>query len=322
MKRDERCLNYLVNALKPSTSMSTVDAPTLQEAIERIELAHGNEMPRRALRIANGLWRFAMGKRIVTTNPASGLAGRDFLKPYAKRKFAGITDAKKFGELLRAINGHTGQPVTRIALLQLLARTFVRPGELPAMWPEFDLDSDVPQWVVPQGRMKMRRDPDSSDHVVPLARQSVVLLRELQQHRVDDLAFPSLRKGRPLADATFTAALRTLGYDGNTHVAHGFRASASSLYTRLATSRAGRDAARAQAPRRAWRLLPRPPARGAPTDDAALGRLSRRATTTEQLVPKPDHGCVERRDGSPIRHKAEGDPTVKLQPGILSRRPS
>jgi integrase len=165
----------------------------------------------------------------VSTNPASGLAGRDFLKPYAKRKFAAITDAKKFGELLRAINGHTGQPVTRIAL-QLLALTFVRPGELRlANWSEFDLDSDVPQWVIPQARMKMRRDPDSSDHVVPLARQSVALLRELQQHRVDDLAFPSLRKGRPLADATFTAALRTLGFDGNTHVAHGFRASASSL---------------------------------------------------------------------------------------------
>ena len=52
VRRDERCLNYLVNALKPGTSMSTVDAPTLQDAIERIEQGHGNEMPRRALRIA------------------------------------------------------------------------------------------------------------------------------------------------------------------------------------------------------------------------------------------------------------------------------
>jgi integrase len=170
-----------------------------------------------------------MGKRLVSNNPASGLTARDFLKPYAKRKFAAITEPKKFGALLCAIDGHTGQPVTRIAL-QLLALLFVRPGELRlARWSEFDLDTELPQWVVPQSRMKMRRDPESSDHVVPLATQTVALLRELHQHRVDDLAFPSLRKGRPLADATFTAALRTLGFNGDTHVAHGFRASATSM---------------------------------------------------------------------------------------------
>lgn len=42
---------------------------------------------------------------------------------------AAIIEPKAFGALLRTIDGYDGQPETRIAL-QLLALTFVRPGEL------------------------------------------------------------------------------------------------------------------------------------------------------------------------------------------------
>jgi integrase len=44
------------------------------------------------------------------------------------------------------------------------------------------------------------------------------------------LCFPSIRAAdSPLSDGTLNAALRAMGIDGNTHVAHGFRSSASSL---------------------------------------------------------------------------------------------
>ncbi|MDX8378126.1 MAG: tyrosine-type recombinase/integrase [Mariprofundales bacterium] len=42
------------------------------------------------------------------------------------------------------------------------------------------------------------------------------------------LVFPSLRPKRPMSDNTFNMALRAMGYDGKTHVAHGFRATARS----------------------------------------------------------------------------------------------
>ena len=67
------------------------------------------------------------------------------------------------------------------------------------------------------------------EHLVPLARQTVALLRELKQHKRGELAFPSLRPGQPLSDNTFNAALRTLGYAGDVMVAHGFRASARTM---------------------------------------------------------------------------------------------
>jgi integrase len=46
-------------------------------------------------------------------------------------------------------------PEVRVAL-QLLALTFVRPGELrSALWFEIDLDQSV--WTIPAEKMKMRR---------------------------------------------------------------------------------------------------------------------------------------------------------------------
>ena len=158
-------------------------------------------------------------------NPATGLRAKEVLAKASVAHRAAITEPKAFGVLLNAIDGYKGQPVVQLAL-QVLALTFQRPGELRlAKWSEFDLDSSEPLWTIPQERMKSRE----SDHLVPLASQTVALLRELRRHERGELAFPSLRPGRPLSDNTFNAALRTLGYSGGVHVAHGFRSTASTL---------------------------------------------------------------------------------------------
>jgi integrase len=89
------------------------------------------------------------------------------------RNFASVTDPVRVGQLLRAIDGYDGQPITALAL-KLAPLVFVRPGELRrAEWSEFDLENA--EWRIPGSRRKMREQ-----HIVPLARQSVVNLRELQ----------------------------------------------------------------------------------------------------------------------------------------------
>jgi integrase len=86
---------------------------------------------------------------------------------------AAITKPNELGALLRAIEGYGGQPTTRLAL-QLSALLFVRPGELRlARWKEIDFEKAI--WIVPAATMKMKRP-----HRVPLARQTIVILRELQ----------------------------------------------------------------------------------------------------------------------------------------------
>jgi len=66
-------------------------------------------------------------------------------------------------------------------------------------------------------------------HRVPLARQSLAILREL--HEITGSGrwlFPSVRTlARPISENTLNAALRRLGYGSDAMTTHGFRAMAA-----------------------------------------------------------------------------------------------
>jgi integrase len=101
----------------------------------------------------------------------------------------------------------------------------VRPGELRhAEWTEFDLESSEPLWRIPGEKMKM-----GEQHIVPLAAQALVLLRELRSVTGRGrYVFPSIRSGsRPMSENTVNAALRRLGYTTDEMTGHGFRSLAS-----------------------------------------------------------------------------------------------
>jgi integrase len=109
--------------------------------------------------------------------------------------------------------------------LQLLALTFVRTGELiGAEWAEFTLDGTAPMWIVPAARMKMR-----TEHVVPLSRQTVAILRELRTIAGPSrYVLPGRNPDKPISNNTMLFALYRLGYKRRM-TGHGFRAIASTL---------------------------------------------------------------------------------------------
>lgn len=72
-------------------------------------------------------------------------------------------------------------------------------------------------------------------HIVPLSRQAVDILRELQEltGRLR-FVFPSLLSlDRPMSENTINAALRRLGYSRDEQTGHGFRTMASTLLNEL-----------------------------------------------------------------------------------------
>jgi integrase len=160
-----------------------------------------------------------------------GLAERDVtadlrgaLAAIPESHFAAITEPKQAGQLMRSIFDYTGHPST-VAALKLSPLVFVRPGELrTAEWAEIDLAAA--EWRIPGKKMKMK-----VDHIVPLSRQAVEILRSV--HPISGhgrYVFPSLRTGeRPMSDNTVNAALRGLGYSKDVHTAHGFRAMARTI---------------------------------------------------------------------------------------------
>jgi integrase len=69
--------------------------------------------------------------------------------------------------------------------------------------------------------MKMQRE-----HLVPLSRQTVNLLKALRALRQDDHVFPGDKPGKPISQNTMIFACYRMGYRGRQTV-HGFRGLAS-----------------------------------------------------------------------------------------------
>jgi integrase len=191
-------------------------------AIRRIEGKGKRESARRSLQLTGAVFRYAVATAHVASDPTRDLRGA--LTAPTVTHYGAITDARKAGELLRAIDGYEGSGITKLAL-QIAPHVFVRPGELRhAEWNEIDLDAAV--WTIPAGKMKMRKP-----HQVPLSRQAVDLFREaFRATGPSGYVFPSIRtRTRPMSENTINAGLRRLGYSTNEMTGHGFRAMASTL---------------------------------------------------------------------------------------------
>lgn len=205
--------------------MRALEPPELLRLLRRIEAKGKHETASRVRQRIGQVFRYAIATGRADRDPTADLKGA--LMPAATQHRAAITTPAEFGALLRAVDGYSGQPASRAAL-RLAPLTFVRPGELRmARWPEIDLEAAI--WRIPSTRMKMKRE-----HIVPLSRQAVAILRELHpvtSHR--PYVFESVRPGRPLSENTMNTALRTMGYSGDMMTPHGFRASASTLLHEL-----------------------------------------------------------------------------------------
>ena len=213
-------------------SVGAIMAPELLAVIRRIEATGHLETAHRALNVCGQVLRYAVQTGRAERNCATDLVGA--IPPPSKKHMASITDPAKVGQLLRAIQSYSGAYVTRCAL-QLAPLFFLRPGELrKAEWSEFDLDQA--EWRIKIARMKRRQQEKDARqgevaHIVPLPRQALEILRDLQQLTGNGrYLFPGLRsKDRPISDATLTNALRRMGYTGEEMTVHGFRHMASTL---------------------------------------------------------------------------------------------
>ncbi len=203
--------------------VSAITAPQVLQALRRVE-ARAAYSAGKLRQFIGQVLRYAVATGRAERDPTVDLKGALATPP--TKHMAAITDPVELGHLLRAMDGYTGALTTRTAL-RLAPMLFVRPGELRAMrWADLDLDGARPVWTIPAPSTKSRRD-----HIVPLARQAVELLRTLHPltgHRPH--VFPALTGSRPMSENTINAALRRLGYDTQaTITGHGFRAMARTI---------------------------------------------------------------------------------------------
>ena len=189
--------------------------------VERIEKAGAIETSHRVLRICSSVFRFAIVTGRLERNPASDLVGA--LKP-SKPCHYPCLPAKELPEFLRTLDEVRTSEQNRL-VVRILMLTGVRTGELRhSRWRDFNARSA--EWRIPAEFTKMR-----TEHIVPLSRQCIGLLRELYRISGDgEWLFPNQqgRRHPVMSENTINHLIRRMGYKGRL-VGHGFRSMFSTV---------------------------------------------------------------------------------------------
>lgn len=207
-------------------AIDQIKAPDLLAVLRTVEKGGRYESAQRLKSTCGQVFRYAIATGRAERDISVDLRGALTAPKVTHR--AAIIEPKGAGELLRAIEGFQGEPVTHAAL-RLAPHVFVRPGELrKAEWAEFDFDAAV--WTIPDHKTKMRRP-----HKVPLTRQALAILKDIHTLTGDGpYVFPSLRTyDRPMSENCINAALRRMGFGKEEMTGHGFRSMASSLLNEM-----------------------------------------------------------------------------------------
>ncbi len=202
----------------------SVTAAHLLEILRRVEARGAKTVALLLRQWCSAIFRYAVATLRAEGDPAAALKGAiaqprtEHHKPLSREQIV---------IFVKALESYGGYRTTVIALWLALL-TFVRPKELRgAEWAEINLDRA--EWRIPAERMKMR-DP----HIVPLSKQAVRLLRELQSLTGGQRwLFPNHRRPKICMTATtLNRALERMGLNGKGSIgfsAHGFRATASTI---------------------------------------------------------------------------------------------
>ena len=200
--------------------IADINATEILSVLRVIEKSGALDMAQRMMQTCGQVYRYAITTGRANHNPVTDLRGA--LKTPVRKHHAHLK-ADELPEYLTKLEVYDGEPQTKLALKMLLL-TFVRTTELRgAEWSEVNFDKA--EWRIPAERMKMK-----DQHIVPLSRQAIKILRELQKHSGNrQHLFPNQHKpAKCMSENTMLYALYRMGYHSRT-TGHGFRATASTI---------------------------------------------------------------------------------------------
>ncbi|WP_295875284.1 integrase arm-type DNA-binding domain-containing protein [uncultured Zhongshania sp.] len=201
-------------------ALKEITPPELLAVLRKIESRGALESAKRTKQIAGQIFRYGVATGRCERDPSQDLTGA--LATPVKQHFAAITEPKEVGPLLNTLDAYSGTAVVKAAL-RLAPLTFVRPGELrKAKW--VDIDFDNAEWRFNVTKTK-------SQHIVPLASQSIAILRELQPLTCNsEFVFPGARsRSRPMSNNAVLAAMRRMEIPKEDMCGHGFRSMARTI---------------------------------------------------------------------------------------------
>jgi integrase len=219
-----RCkLHYLERQLLPTLgqrAITAITAPQVLDMLRVIEERGTLDTARRVMQMCGQIFRYAIATGRAERNPVPDLRGA-LMTPVVKHQ--AFLKESELPDYLRSLEAYDGGLQTKLALRFLLL-TFVRTNELRgAEWTEIDWDKA--EWRIPAERMKMKEL-----HIVPLSRQAITTLRELEKLTGNrSYVFPNQHNPATfMSENTMLYALYRMGYHSRA-TGHGFRSTASTI---------------------------------------------------------------------------------------------
>jgi len=207
--------------------IESITPSVIAKAIETINKRDVLETATRILQHLNGVFRYAQAKGLCEINSAAPV--KEILpRKKTNGRMPALLDWNSLGALLRAAEAVRLSPSVRAAH-RLLAFSATRISNVvQAEWKEFDLDADIPIWVIP--RAKMKDHTRIGDHRIPLGPQITTELKQWGKlFGRKGYVFPSPTGNQFISRESLEKAYRvTLNMSGK-HAPHGWRSAFSTL---------------------------------------------------------------------------------------------
>jgi integrase len=200
-----------------------IEPPRLLEVIRKIEERGAIEMAKRIKGLCSEIFQYGIAEGKCNRDPANDIRRALMKSPPQQHRHA--LPPSEFPDLLKKFKTYDGDEITKLALRFTLL-TMVRTQETRfAKWNEFErLGSDEPLWRLGSERMKMSRE-----HLVPISRQTVAILRRLREINNDsEYLFAAGTRTGVVSENTMLFALYRMGYHSR-QTTHGLRRCASTI---------------------------------------------------------------------------------------------
>ncbi len=223
--------------LTPFMDKKRVDEFTTLDLLKILQRITDRGARETAIRVA-GILRQVFNEllllQIIENNPANGLP--ELLpkpNPAEKKNFAHIDNEEDLKRLLIALDEVRPRQDYAVRMaLKLMPLVFLRPGNIRFMrWEYVDFKKKLIN--IPGSEMKRK-----IGHTVPLSKQAIAILKDIQELTGDDrYVFSTSRgNGKPMSENTTTKAIQTVvdsetgePYGKDFMTSHGFRHTASTL---------------------------------------------------------------------------------------------
>jgi integrase len=205
--------------------ITDVSAPDVLHAVRKVEQRDALDVASRVKQRCSSIFAYAIATGRAKHNPASELRGVLKTREVQHRKHLPASELPQF---LRKLDENKTDSIVTLTALKITLLTFVRTGELRfAKWQEIDFEAAL--WRIPAEHTKMKRE-----HFVPLAKQTLHLLRELQrvtgnrEHLFPNAATPT----KCMSENAMLYSMYRMGYHSKASP-HGFRGTASTILNEM-----------------------------------------------------------------------------------------